>query len=408
MHEFACAGRYNTRVDESAQLSQRRDYRRMDVSPVCRLNSFALYLACTVLVFTVFTAPALAVPRDGSPAPQYLLDAVMFIREGYVAEASWLDANQYIYLAVSPDGAAVWRYDYVNTEKERFISANFIENYICPSQYTSGLSWTLSPGKRLMFTQYTDDAGEHHWNLLDISAAPNFRLKNFAPPKGMKVNRALFSPDDRYGVFFHDAFQEGSDTSVLILDFSTGAEHWRVSSHELNFVSQAWWGAAIYDKPRCNAVVQLFEGEFLSNDSLAKLDLAEKQVSLAENDAAVILGAEALWGEVSCISTDDADHPYALTGRIPGQSEMYVPLSAKPVEVDTLPQAGLVLIANTDDQVNTELWLVDIIHNEKWLVDRDCAGFALASDGKLLVRGDKNNAIRIYLLSAEDSLAASD
>ncbi len=324
----------------------------------------------------------------------------MFIREGYVAEATWLDANQYIYLAVSPDGAAVWRYDYVKSEKERFISANFLEQYLCPAQYTPRLDWVLSPGKRLLFTHYFDDAGQHHWNLLDISGAPDFRLKNFSPPAGMQISRALFSPDDRLGVFFHDAFQEGSDTSVLVLDFEAGTEYWRVNTHDLNFITEAWWGAAIYDKPRCNAVAQLYQGEFLEHDGMARLDLANRTVTFVPETSGVQIGAEALWGEVSCIATGSPEQPYEIIGRIPGRQEVRVPLTAKPVGVDTLPQAGLVLIANTEDQITTDLWLVNIITGDKWMVDRDCASFSLASDGKLLVRGEKNNALRVYLLSS--------
>jgi hypothetical protein len=358
-----------------------------------------LVLAWVGISYYVTCQPAQAAPRD-TPIPVYSLDAVMFVREGYVAEAAWLDPNQYIYLAVAPEGAAVWRYDYANSVKERFISANFIEEYICPAQYTPRLTWVLSPGKRMLFTHYFDDAGQHFWNLLDISGAPDFRLKNFTPPAGMQINRALFSPDDRFGVFFHDAFREGSDTSVLVLDFSTGAEHWRINTHELSFISQAWWGAAIYDKPRCNAVAQLYQGEFLEQEGLAKLDLAAKSFTYTPAADGVVLGAEALWGDVSCLATGESSRPYELVGRIPGQPEVRVPLTARPVKLDTLPQAGLVLIANTEDQVTTDLWLVDVVQNDKWLVDRDCAGFSLASDGKLLVRGEKNNALRVYLLTA--------
>jgi hypothetical protein len=356
--------------------------------------------ACLLLGWLSLALPAQAAPRGAAGMPAYELDAVIYVREGYVAEATWLDADQYIYLAVSPDGAAVWRYNYTESVKERFISANFIEQNICPAQYAARLTWTLSPGKRLLFTHYFDDAGKHYWNLLDIGAAPNFRLKNFQPPAGMQINQALFSPDDRYGVFVHDSFLEGSDTSILVLDFETGAEHWRVSTYDLNFITQLWWGAAIYDAPRINAVAQLYNGEFKERDGLAKLDLAAKTMTFNPEAGGVLLGSDALWGEITCVATGDAGQPYELVGRIPGQAEVRVGLTAKPVAVEALPQAGLVLLANSADQITTDLWLVDLVNNDKRLVDQDCAGFSLASDGKLLVRGQKNNALRVYVLGA--------
>jgi hypothetical protein len=364
------------------------------------VNWIVMWLSALFVMLAAM--PFQASARGDSTPLTYSLDSVVYIREGYVAEATWLDANQYIYLAVSPDGAAVWRYNYADSTKERFISANFIEQYLCPAQYAARLQWTLSPSKHLLFTHYFDDAGQHHWNLLDITSAPNFRLKNFTPPAGMQISQALFSPDDHYGVFIHDSFQSGSDTSVLVLDFATGSEYWRIGAHELSFISKMWWGAAIYDAPRCTAVAQLHNGGFREHEGLAKLDLSTRTITFTDDAGGVLLGSEALWGEATCRATGNASQPYELTGHIPSKPEVHVPLTAQPVAVDTLPQAGLVLIANTADQISTDLWLVDIINNGKRLVDQDCASYSLASDGKLLVRGEKNNALRVYTLGTDD------
>jgi len=319
---------------------------------------------------------------------------------GYVQEATWLNDDYYLTLVLNPDGAAVWRHSWSATDKVKYLSSQFMEAYICPAELTHRLHWIVSPAKDYIFFYWFDDEGKRYWRLLDISDEANLRLKSFVPPEGMQIEKALFAPDDRYAVFVHDAYHEGSLTSILCLDLAQGSELWRISSGELNFVTQLWWGGAIFDAPRFYAIASLYHGRFYDQPGLATCDVHDHELSFRADTNGQILGAEALWGHVSCHSSvASAEMPYQLLATVTGQAEnTMVPLSARPVAITLMPQPGLALITNTDDLATNQLWLVDLLKGDKTLVDSDCEEMSLASDAKVLVRSRSTNELRIYEL----------
>jgi hypothetical protein len=216
----------------------------------------------------------------------------------------------------------------------------------------------------------------------------------------MQIAKILFSPDDRYAILVHDSYNQGCEYSILALDLETGTEHWRISAQELSFVSNLWWGGAIFDAPRFNAVASLHNGEFLDQPGIARCDLTGRTIDFAPENAGLILGSEALWGSVECYAAEaGADAPYYLRAAISGQGgDRTILLSDNPVTLTAMPNPGLVLLVNTTDWVTRQLWLVNVLAGDKLLIDSDCAGFSLAADGKLLVRAGGKNELRVYEL----------
>lgn len=332
--------------------------------------------------------------------PQYELFSRVTLPHGFIKEASWLDTDSYLTLLLSPDGAAVWQIGYAQPARLKFMSSNFIEERICPAQYAPRLSWVVSPAKRyICFLWFLDD-GSRQWALVDISAAPEFKLKRFTVPDGMEVSQALFSPDDHYLVLAHDGLREGSAASLVVLDLQQGTEAWRIGTHELNFISGLWWGGAVYDAPRFNVIAGLSDGKFYEDPGLAQCEIKTQQLSFSPAPQSLLLGAEALWGKAACYAAPaQAAIPFSLEAVIPGvRPQGSIPLSARPVQLSMLPAPGLVLISNTVDFVTNQLWLINVLSGDKTPVDTDCASFSLAADSKLLVRGQTKSELRVYEL----------
>jgi hypothetical protein len=345
-----------------------------------------------------------AAVRANAPAPTspyYELSARVSLPHGFIKEASWLDADNYLALLLSPDGAAVWKVGFTQPERLKFMSSNFMEERICPAQYAPRLSWVVSPAKRYICFMWFLDDGSRQWALVDISSAPEFKLKRFTVPAGMQVAQALFSPDDHYLVLAHDGLREGSAASVVVLDLQQGVEAWRIGTHELNFVSSLWWGGAVYDAPKFCAAAGLSDGKFYEDPGLALCDVKTQQLSFTPSPQSLLLGAEALWGKTLCYASPaQAAIPFSLEAVIPGvRPQGSIPLSARPVQLSMLPAPGLVLISNTVDYVTNQLWLVNVLAGDKNAVDSDCASFSVSSDSKLLVRGQTQSELRIYTLA---------
>lgn len=351
-------------------------------------------------------AVMLLLPATVHAAERYQLAARINLTHGAVSDIAWLDSDKYLTLVISPQATQVDRNDYDLPRRQRFMSAEFMAKYICSPELAGRLQWTLSPGMRyLLFSWFLDD-GSPRWQLIDIADAPNFKLKRFAAPPGMRISRAVFSPDDRYTVLVHDARHGNCDVSVLVLDLETGTEVWRISTQELNFISDVWWGGAVLDNPRCYAAAKLHDGQFEPYLGLARLDIGSRELQFSTSDASVICGTAALWGKLECYaSASGASEPFFLRAEIPGQQEPRdILLSAEPVAVKALDTPGLVLLSNTVDWVTNQLWLIDIFSGEKYLVDADSAGFSIAADGKLLVRARKSIELKVYeLVDTPDS-----
>ena len=107
-------------------------------------------------------------------------------------------------------------------------------------------------------------------------------------------------------------------------------------------------------------------------------------------------------GRVSVSPANSEGSGFVLAGSIPGHNgEKRVELSSRPVSLHLLPDPGLVLISNNPDGGADQLWLVNLLSGEKAEVDRDCAEFSVASDGKLLVRAQAANEVRVYELVSD-------
>ncbi len=361
--------------------------------------SLAIILAAVIprLADGMEFSAALQTPAAG---PRYELAARVSLPHGFIKEAAWLDASNYIALVLSPDGAAVWKLGYSAPSRLKFMSSSFLEERICPAQLAPRLSWVVSPTKRYICFMWFKDDGAREWALVDISGAPEFKLKRFTPPAGMQVARALFSPDDRYLVLVHDGLREGSAASVVTLDLDQGLEVWRIGTHELNFITELWWGGAVYDAPKFCAVASLSDGQFHEDPGLAVCDIKTQQLEYTPGQQSLLLGADALWGKVVCYATaQQSPMPFFLEATIPGERPHgSIPLSARPVQLQMLPAPGLVLINNTVDYVTNQLWLLDVLSGDKHPVDEDCAAFSLAADNKLLVRGQAKSELRVYEL----------
>jgi len=317
--------------------------------------------------------------------------------QGAVAAASWLDAEHYLVLSVSPHSAQVFRHSYSETIQETFMSAGFIQQHVCSERMLGRLSWEVSPASNYLFFKWLDENDNRRWVLVDISAAPNFKLKRFGAPPGMQIADILFSPDDRFAVLKHDADHGDCDVSLLVIDLVNGREHWRLSTENLNFISELWWGGGILDAPRFNAATRLFNGQFEPHSGLARINIDSQLVEFSVGANDLICGSEAIWGHITCKASSTGSTPYILEADIPGEdAPRQIPLSAHPVEVLAMPQPGYVLLANTSDWVTNQLWLIDVFSGEKHLIDQDCAGFSLSPDGKLLVRALTRIELRVY------------
>lgn len=351
---------------------------------------------CLVLQAMAQTAP----DRPAPDQPHYELAATINPTHGFVKEAVWLDSDRFLTLTLSPDGASVWRTSFDTLEMEKFISGQFIEQNLCSAELAPRLSWVLSPAKRYIFFMWSLNDGTRKWLLLDVSAAPQFKLKRFAVPPQMQIAEAVFSPDDRYAVFGHDSFREGSDTSILVFDLTTGDEVWRIQGSELSFIDELWWGGAIYDTPRFNVLANLQDGQFRDGTVFARCDINSKKVEIVPDQKGMFLGTEALWGKLFCVrSQAGTASPFVLKADIPGQrAPRNIPLSAQPTKVCAMPEMGLALLINAPDPSSSQLWLVDVMQGDKILVDGDAADFSLAPDGKVLVRAKKKNELRVYEL----------
>jgi hypothetical protein len=360
---------------------------------------------CLALVALV-----LLLPSTVHAAARYQLAARINLTHGAVSDIAWLDSDKYLTLVISPQATEVYRHGYDLPRRQRFMSADFMATYICSPELAGRLQWTLSPEKRYLFFSWFLDNGSPRWQLVDVADAPNFRLKRFAAPPGMRISRAVFSPDDRYAVLVHDARHGDCDVSVLVLDLENGMEVWRISTQELNFISEVWWGGAVLDSPRCYASAKLYDGQFEPYLGLARLDIASRELRFTTGDASVICGTAALWGKLECYAAaTGASEPFFLRAEIPGQQgSRDILLSAEPVAIKALDTPGLVLLSNTVDWVTNQLWLIDIFSGEKYLVDADSAGFSIADDGKLLVRARKSIELKVYeLVDTSDNGAES-
>lgn len=333
-----------------------------------------------------------------NPGYSYLLEERIYPSNGAISQVAWLDNSRYLTLALTPGGTEIYLHSYPTTTlPQLFMSANFMRNYICEPGLAGRLTWQMSPRKQYLFFSWFDDAGLHQWKLFDIANAPHFQLKNFQPPPGMFISRVLFSPDDRFAVFVHDSMHGESDVSVLVLDLASGSEQWRLSTQQVNFISELWWSGAIYDTPRFYAAAKLYNGQFEPHPGLAFFDIGTQALEFTPQENGVICGDQALWGKLFCYATGDPTVPFVLAADIPGQElQRQVPLTAQPVRLKALPAPGLALLSNTDDWITNQLWLIDMFSGEKYMVDADCAGFALSPDGKLLVWARTRIELRVY------------
>jgi hypothetical protein len=333
-----------------------------------------------------------------NPGYGYQLEERIYPSNGAISQVAWLDNSHYLTLALTPGGTEIYLHTYPTTTlPQLFMSADFMRNHVCSPELAGRLSWQLSPRKQYLFFSWFNDSGQHQWKLFDIASAPHFQLKSFQPPLGMHIARVLFSPDDRYAVFVHDSMHGESDVSVLVLDLETNSEQWRLSTQQVNFISELWWGGALYDTPRFYGAAKLYDGQFTSHHGLAFFDIGTRELQFTPQENGVICGDQTLWGKLFCYATADTAMPYVLAGDIPGQElQRQVPLTAHPVRLMALPAPGLALLSNTDDWITNQLWLIDLFSGEKHMIDADCAGFALSPDGKLLVWARTRIELRVY------------
>ena len=353
----------------------------------------AALLALTAAVFAV-CAPTAA------EAAGYELSARIPMRDAAAQGVLWLDNDNYLTLEVSPDEVVVWRTSFSRPQRTEFLSAKFMSEYVCGPEDAGRLSWRLSPGRRYLYFGWRDAENSRGWTLIDIADAPSLRLKRFTPPDGMQIDDVLFSPDDHYATFRHDYSHEGSEVSLLVMDLTEGKEYWRVPSGQLGFIERMWWAGAIYDKPRFNALAMLYDTTFFDESGLAVCDINEKSISFSEQTYGVLMGAEALWGELTVHNSGEpADQPFSIVASVHGQDgDKVIPLSSSPSGLQMLPEPGLVLVGNSSGGEPDQLWLVNVLTGDKQAVDRDCAEFTVSGDGKVIVRAQAANELRIYEL----------
>lgn len=343
-----------------------------------------------------------AAPPPPAPTAAYQRTASLTLPAGVVRDAVWLDGTRLLVLQQQVDGANIISVDYAKLTQQPFISSSFMAANICPASAASKLSWLVGPRRKHIFFTWTEHDVDR-WALLDISTAPQFKLKRMQIPDGMQVVRALFSPDERFIALVHDGAQADSDCSVLVVDLATGSEVWRIDTHALNFVDDLWWAGAVYDSPRFYASAKLHDGVFHDNPGLAQFDINKQQLTFNAPAAAgsLLLGSSALWGRVDAYATPSfgGKQSYRLQAVIPGQKNLKpLTLSAPPLHLQCLSVPGLALVSNTADYTTYELWLINLLTGDKQRVDGDCGSYDAAPDNRLLVRSHDNNAVRIYEL----------
>lgn len=339
--------------------------------------------------------------------PQFrLMDRITFPGE-LIRNAAWLDDNHYLCLTAGPEGACVWTVTYNSGERSMYISPPFFNEHIARFPECLNLSWSLSPSHRYMFLHWRDSAGQFQWRLLDISDPPFFVSKSFEPPGGMHVHDVLFSDDDRYAVFSNDAYSEGSEISLLVLDLLNGAEAWRVSTHDLSFLKRIWWSGET-GAQHCLASAELQNGEFRSRPGLAILDVANQTLSYDNERSGLLMADNAEWGSVGChIASRDQEAPYYIradTWHL--GSNLQVPLSDAPLDIACLSEPGLILVRNTDNYTVSQLWLINLQTGDKHLVSRDCEHFQVSDDDRLLVVPRGSNELHVMQLFMPDITGA--
>jgi len=332
-----------------------------------------------------------------SAGSTYELAASINLSQGLVTDAEWLDSDQFLTLEASPDGAAVMSTSLSTLQRRSFMSKAFITRHICGPEASARLEMQISPGRRYIFFGWRNELNERAWTLVDISAAPQFRLRRFTPPAGMAIANVLFSSDDRYGIFAHDPTVEGSAVSLLVFDLKTGEEVWRIAGSELSFVQEMWWSGAITGAPRFFCTAKLYQGQFQDSPGLAVCNAKDKTVSFTSDTGGLLFGHEAIWGKVEAHRSTGGASPYFLRSQIAGQGVLEdIPLSNPPIRIRLLATPGAGLLSNRNDEDLGQLWLVDMFSGNKTLVDKDCADFSTSPDGTLLVRARKENELRVY------------
>jgi hypothetical protein len=352
-----------------------------------------VFPAC-LLVVMLFMAPSAA---GAAQRIDYELGSHYTAPHTAIMDAAWVSDTQFLMLLALPDSTEVRLVDTTTRESHQFMSASFIARYICDNEYAGRLRFKVSPrGNYLFFTWY-DTAGIYQWKLVDISDAPDYRLKSFTPPEGMVISRALFSPDDSTVVLVHDAVAGKCATSLLVLDLTAGQELWRVDSGSANFIGRLWWKHAVGTRGEFYATIKLFQGEFQEHAGLALFSIPGRELKYQQTELDVMLGAHPAWGQLTCYAGPyEYVRNYMMDVSIPGLRTTTMELTSEPKQLHALPQPGLVLMSNTGDWRNSQLWLVDAASGDRWLVDSDCAGFDVAGDGKILVRGHSIMEIRTY------------
>lgn len=336
----------------------------------------------------------------------YELEASLSLKHGVVAEAAWFDSDSLLTLELSPDGAQVAKTAVSSPAREIFLSREFISAHICPAPDSTRLSMQLSPARRHIVLRWKDADGLPGWALLDVSAAPEMRLRRIPLPGGMSVGAALFSPDDRYLVLAQDSTQEGSAVALLALDLRKGEEVWRVPAQKLGFVRNLWWASTTLGSQEFNLTASLFDGQFQDSPGLVRADLPAQTLSFTSDTGGLLCGAEAIWGSAEGHRSTGGNAPFFIRPAIPGQIGLTdIPLSREPLRVALLAQPGLALVSNSGGDNENELWLVDLFNGSKLQVDGDCEGFDTLSSGRLLVRARRENVLRIYTLARVENAA---
>ncbi len=339
------------------------------------------------------------------PDTQFSLQGSINPSLAFVSQVAWVDNDRFLSLAITPEGAEVWRTSYEFPRPERFMSQKFLTQNICPPEYIHSLKFQVSPGKNYIFFSWQGRGDVLAHALVDISRAPSFRLKRFSLPPGMQVAFASFSPDDSLIVLGHDSFRQDCGISLLTINLTTGTENWRMKSHRLNFVSNLWWSNPANGANKLFASAKVFEGNFAERTSFFTIDPQNGEVAANAELDGVIIGAEALWGRTWVSeTTPGTEFPFSLTAEIPGAAvQLQVPLSSPVVDMQVLSDPGRVLVSNSSDGSITQLWLVDLASGDKFRVDEDCAEFSLSPNDTLLVRGSRVNQLRVYKLEVPGS-----
>lgn len=341
----------------------------------------------------------------------YERSASLSLKHGVVADAAWFDENRVLTLEISPDGAQLARTAVDQPHREIFLSREFIAQHICPPEDSTRLTLQLSPARKHISFRWTDKAGVPGWALLDISGAPQMRLRRIPLPGGMQVGGVVFSPDDRYLVVVQDSTQEGSQLALLALDLRKGEEIWRVPAAKLGFVRGLWWASGSLSGGRFCLTASLFDGQFQDSPGLVQADLVKQTLSFTSDTGGLLTGAETIWGRAEGHRSTGGNAEFFIRPFIPGQSNLAdIPLSREPLRIALLAQPGLALVSNSGGDNENELWLVDLFDGSKTQVDSDCEGFDTLSGGQLLVRARKENLLRIYDLehSADQAPPAGD